>query len=60
MNRLKVEREQSLIGHPDTWMVREHCPSRGWSVVFRGTYCECVKYTEKLGKPKAALTDRGP
>jgi hypothetical protein len=50
MKRLRVEQDRSLIGHPDTWTVVEHCPGVGSSIVFRGTYCECLKHAEEIAK----------
>jgi len=53
MKRLKIEQNGSLIGHPDTWMVVAHNgPGHGCSVLFRGTYCECLKEAEKYVKTK--------
>jgi len=51
MKRLRVEQNPSLIGHPDTWMVVEHCPGVA-SVVFRGTYCECLKRAEEIANAR--------
>ena len=39
---------RSRIGLPDTWMVVELHPGVGRSVVFRGTYCECLKRAEEI------------
>jgi hypothetical protein len=53
MKRLRIEQDQSQIGHPDNWMVVEQdIQGHGWSVLFRGTYCECLKEAEKYRKTK--------
>ena len=52
MKRLRVEQNRSLIGHPDTWMVVELHPGRGRTVVFRGTYCECLKRAEEIANAR--------
>jgi hypothetical protein len=54
MKRLRIEQDRSLVGHPDNWMVVAHSGVQGhaWSVLFRGTYCECLKEAEKYVKTK--------
>jgi hypothetical protein len=52
MKRLRVEQNRSLTGHPDTWMVVELQPGRRETVVFRGTYCECLKRAEEIAKAR--------
>jgi Tripartite tricarboxylate transporter family receptor len=52
MKRLRVEQDRSLIGHPDTWTVIEHRPGVGSSVVFRGTYRECLKRAEEIANAR--------
>jgi hypothetical protein len=54
MKRLRVEQEPSRIGLPDTWMVVEFHPDRGRAVVFRGTYCECLKRAEEIAAARGA------
>jgi hypothetical protein len=60
MKRLRVEQEPSRIGLPDTWMVVELHPGRGRTVVFRGTYCECVKRAEEIAKRRPLADVEGP
>jgi hypothetical protein len=60
MRKLRVEQDRSLIGHADSWMVVEHHPHHGWSVVFRGTYCECLKRAEQRAKQKPLADVEGP
>jgi hypothetical protein len=60
MNRLRVEQDRSSIGHPDSWTVVEHHPRRGWNVVFRGTYCECLKRAEQIAQQRPLADVEGP
>jgi hypothetical protein len=62
MKRLRVEQDRSLIGSPDTWMVVEANDTRGWlssSVLFRGTYCECLKKAEELANARSRKLRKG-
>ena len=54
MKRIRIEQESSRIGLPDTWMVVELHPGRGETVVFRGTYCECLKRAEEIATARGA------
>jgi hypothetical protein len=53
MKRLRIEQDRSLVGHPDNWMVVAHSvQGHARSVLFRGTYRECLKEAEKYIKIK--------
>jgi hypothetical protein len=52
MKRLRVEQDLSKIGSPDTWMVVESKDTSCSSVLFRGTYCECIKKAEELANAR--------
>jgi hypothetical protein len=53
MKRLRIEQDRSQIGHPDNWMVVERdLPEHGWNVLFRGTYCECLKEADRYVKTR--------
>jgi hypothetical protein len=48
MKRLIIEQDRSLIGHSDNWMVVAHgVQGHARSILFRGTYCECLKELAK-------------
>jgi hypothetical protein len=53
MKRLTIEQDRSQIGHPDNWTVVAHSvQGHARSVLFRGTYCECLKEAEKYVRTK--------
>ena len=62
MKKLRLEQDRSLIGCPDNWMVVEPNDTRGAfgsSVLFRGTYCECLKKAEKLANARSRKLRKG-